>query len=295
MKNALLLPLRYIAILLTCAALFIVAQMGIDILPSLSWAERASVYLTKASAAFPSLVLLTLFISSFIPLRHKSNTWVSFLILFTLTAGCLFLSTAFYTGTREGIVGSQESSVELTPLSPKGINRLIDSKAWIGINGNIALQADFSSGKERILTVSTITANKGEPQAAVKKQSFLEKMEDRLSTVFISPQDLFIARVSLIKKAITCLAFAFFLCSTSAFLRISDWKLFSALIFFCVFWGGVTLTGIVFDSGFSSMVGNFLPQTLKDYVSDGIIAFIGFCLFLFSVFYSLSKTARGEE
>lgn len=296
MKNALLLPIRYIAILLICVALFIMAQMGIDFHASLSWGERASLYLYKLLNALPSIILLTLFLTSFIPFRHKSNLWISLLTLFLLTAGGLFLSTAFYQNPSGTEQGSNVDERNKALRNQYGINKISENKSSLRVNSNFSLQADFSSSDGRLLSIATEkSGNEDQTTSPLSAPSLLERMEQGLSTMFISPQDIFVSRSSLLRKAITCLAFAFFLCSTIVFLKITDWKLFNALLFFFAFWGGVSLAGIVFDGGFSSIVASFLPHKLSAYVSDGIIGVIGLCLFLFSVFFSLSKTARGEK
>jgi hypothetical protein len=296
MKNALLLPLRYIVLLLTCTALFLLVQIGVNIYPPLSWPELLSFYVNKVLSASPSILLLTLFLSSFIPFRHKSNIWVSFLILLILTSGGLFLSTAFYRIPPEGKFNATAPNEDQVKTGLSEINRMPGDKLSIGLNSDVSLVADFSSKDGRILRLSAAEIEpKDESPSTIPAPSLFERMERQVAALFTSPQNIFGINSSIQKKAITALVFAFFLCSTSVFLRISDWKLFNAILFLFAFWGGVSLVGIVYDGGFTSIVANLLPKRFNAYVPDGIIGFIGLCLFLFSVCYGLSKTAQGEE
>jgi hypothetical protein len=293
MKNAVLLPLRYLIRLILCiaASLLIIycAKQGQGISPTQAFghALRGSVdYL-------PFLVLLSLMFVSFVPVRRAGNLPLSFLFLFLVSVGILFFGCWELDRLALSLGAIQKAPASKPYIGM--VERSSDGNAWYvqGIeDGNQArglVKADFSSLGDTLSFGATATMPKIELDTSNALPIGIGSMITDAASINAFARS---GGTRWLDRLIASAVLAFFFCSLWVFPRLTSWPLLGALFMILAFRLALLFSAMVFSATFAQMASNYVTQQIYRWLPHAAIGIFGAILIVLDV---VASSARGRH
>jgi hypothetical protein len=293
MKNAVLLPLRYLIRLILCiaASLLIIycAKQGQGIPPTQAFGHA----LRGAVAYLPFLALLSLFFVSFIPVRRAGNLPLSFLLLFIVSAGILFFGCWELDRLALSLGASQKAPAS-TPYIGM-VERTSDGNAWYVQNleeGNIArglVKADFASLGDTLSFAPTATMPKTEFDTSNVLPIGIGSMISDAASINAFVRT---GGSRWLDRLVASAVLAFFFCSLWVFPRLTSWPLLGALFMILAFRLALLFSAMVFSATFAQMASNYVTQQIYRWLPHAAIGICGAILIILDL---VTSAARGRH
>ncbi len=298
MKNALLLPLRYLLNLLLCVALAFLCVFCHQLSRGLSMAYSFGFSLTSLSQYFPFLSLLALFFVSFIPSRRPGNLPLSYLFLFILSFSLIYPAVIGLDSLKLGKGMKEAKLTRAVKLSM--VVRPAETGAWFihGLEEGSSeaqgiVRADFSSAKP-ILSYQERGALPPEAEelgpTLPRQISSILQDAAALSRLARSPLPTPLGLPAWAARLIICLLLAFFFTGLWVFPRISSYPLFGALLLILAFRAALLLCAAFTSTEFGRLAGSYLNPALAAWLPYLGLGILGLSLLLLDIFMNLAKS-----
>jgi hypothetical protein len=291
-KNALLIPLRYLLRLLLCILFALIVLYCSQLSRGTSIVQGFSFALHETIVFFPFIVLLCLFLISFMPLRRPGNMVISFLFLLALSTVLLSF----------GVLGLDSLSVKIKQDKPAGtvktkvgtIIRENDMQAWYAL-GTTAdgksiqglVRADFNSQND----VLSIRERAAFPETKLNEQAGLPAIIRSIMTDAASV-NIFVRQKGSGARFFTALALAFFFCTLWFFPRLTPWPLFGALITLSVFRLALLFTAATVSGDFTAFVNSLFSAKVGSWLPQAFLLLAGAALLIVDILVSASRKKR---
>lgn len=296
MKNALLLPLRYVITLLITMALTIAVAFALFKAQGAAFTPALSGAFARMTELFPFLGLCALFLSSFAPLRRPGNMILSFIFLFAISAASIYFGSL---GLDRSIRSFKEQ-IEAPPVrTPAGvIIRESDRKASYavsvepgGARFTDVVIADFgpgetSPGKVILYAPTRPIAEVSSPP--IKPPPLLVSLSREAAAArnFISSGKGFVPDL------IAAACMAFFFASLWIFCRLPSWALAGVFLSLAAFTGALWLLSAIVSRDFASLVGTIIPPAAAAWAPHAAMGIAGAFLVAWDAILAVSRRKR---
>ena len=283
MKNAWLIPLRYLLRLLVCIAFALIVLYCVQLARGTSVVQSLGYSLHETIVIFPFLVLIGLFLISFSPLRRPGNLPLSFFLICICSSLLLSL----------GVKGLDSLSVKMekaqplvaAKLKPGTIVKQNDAQAWyvLGfatdgktVQGLVSVDFNLPGAKLSFREHAPL------PELKVAVQPPLPAIVDSImkDAAGISA---FLRQKDLRMRLFTALIVAFFFCTLWVFPRLTKWPLFGALITLLVFRLALLFTAGTVSGDFATFMGHLFPASIGRWLPYVCLGVVGALFLLLDV------------